>query len=244
MLHIFNRWFLWIILLGTLVALTGAILWDSRVRDQQSFDDTIAMESQVDEAGTRELDDTDNRRVSYVRSVLDTLQHDRARLPYYGELIRIYSDSGFYFEAAGFAEKRAEATGRSGDWKEAAGLYFDVVRQNRDEEIANRSARKAESMYIKALDYRPGDPDLKTDLAVVYMSLLKPEKSYEILNKVLENYPDHLRANFNIGVLLHQMGNADQSIAFFDRSLELAADPEWKTLVQDYLDRHHHELHH
>ncbi|TVQ71451.1 MAG: hypothetical protein EA363_05950 [Balneolaceae bacterium] len=247
----FNRGFLAVVSLLTISALVLAIYWDSKetagpgrsaqhpTPDRTANDVPSGRNEAPDSLQPEEKD-----RIAYVTSVLDTLALQRARLPYYGELIRIYSGAGHYRDAANWGARRARLTGNHADYLHAAELHVAAARQKNEEERIKEEAKKAEEMYIGALKLKPDDPDVLTDLAVVYMSLLQPETSYSMLEQALRVDPDHVRASFNMGVLMHQLGNISESIPFFERSLMLSEDPEWEAVVQGYLDRHHHELSH
>ncbi len=247
----FNRWFLVVVTLATFTALALAIFMDSRDPAGQQYqfnerpDGMAGAETSYGRADApARLGPDDQERIAYVTSVLDTLSLERARLPYYGELIRIYSGTGHFGPAAIWAGERARQTGLHSDLIHAAELHLSAMQQKNEEHLIKEEAKKAKEMYINALALKPDDPDVLTDLAVVYMSLLLPETSHSMLEQALRIDPDHVRANFNMGVLLHQMGNIGESVPFFDRSLMLSDDPEWEAVVQGYLDRHHNELYH
>ena len=242
----FNRWFIVAVLLVTIGSLVFVIYQDSRDRSGTDLNNQTPPADDYKKAGEpTEPSKIDYERVAYVITVLDTLKNPREKLPYLGELVMRYSDAGQFGNAAVYAQNRAVITGEAHDWKEAGDLYLEQVRRGVEEEISKNTGKKAESMYIEALERKPGDTDLKTDLAVVYMSLLKPDKSYETLMQVLEKEPDHIRANFNAGVLLHQMGNTEQSISYFDRATVLAdEETHWKEMIQGYLNQYHQEIYH
>ncbi len=250
----FNRWFLSVVITLTLAGLGLAIYLDAQWNILESEVDSLPareaaknsteyVESEEQNV-LRELTETDERRIFHINSVLDTLTDTRDRLPYYGELILVHTKAGEYEKAAFWAEKRALQTEHFSDFMHAASLYFSVAQQENDEAYAKESAYKAKEMYIGALDVKPNDPDVLTDLAVVYMSLLQPDKSYAKLEKAREVDPEHIRAHFNTGVLLHQIGNIRESIPFLERSRVLAENSDWEAIVQKYLDRHHHEIYH
>ncbi len=247
----FNRVFLAVVSLLTISALVLVIYLDSmesagpyKSAQNAAPDRTVNdVPSGMTEAPAS-LQPEERDRIAYVTSVLDTLALQRARLPYYGELIRIYSGAGHYRDAARWGARRARVTGAHADYLHAAELHMAAARQKNEKERIKEEAKKAEEMYIRALKLKPDDPDVLTDLAVVYMSLLQPDASYSMLEQALRVDPDHVRASFNMGVLMHQLGNISESIPFFERSLMLSEDPEWEAVVQGYLDRHHHELYH
>jgi tetratricopeptide (TPR) repeat protein len=247
----FNRWFPIVVIAATMSALALVIYLDKK----ESGDEQPAVDGFLsgtvgdpDRASGPEvpvpLSPQEHERIGYVLSVLDTLENSRARLPFYGELIRTYTEAGHLDSAAHWAGQRARQTGMHEDLLLTAELHLAAMQQKKEESHIKEEAKKAKEMYISALKLKPEDPDVLADLAVVYMSLLQPEASFSRLEQALKTDPDHLRANFNMGVLLHQMGNISESIPFFDRSLSLSEDPEWEAVVQSYLDRHHNELFH
>ncbi len=247
----FNRWFLSVVILMTISALVMVIYLDSRENASEQLDLSAPRTATSGRSLNTDsllqpvpVPDHEVERIEYAASVLDTLTNTRARLPYYGEIIRIYSGARNYDAAAKWAGLRARQTGEREDMLHAAQLHLAAMQQKNEDYLIKEEAKKAKEMYISALELKPDDPDVLTDLAVVHMSLLQPEESYSRLAQALRTDPDHLRANFNMGVLLHQMGSISESIPFFNRSLALTDDPDWEVVVQDYLDRHHNELFH
>ncbi len=260
----FNRWFLAIVSILTVCGLLLVIFFDRRA-DSTSDVPPIGAEDDVHaDAPSRVNPHTEQPRIApyteqpvrstlsqtaedrrdYILAVLDTLAVERTRLPYMGELIRLYSDASMYADASHWAAKRARQTREFSDYIHSAELAMAHFQQENNEEHRNGAAILAKEMYISALELEPENPDVLTDLAAVYMSLLQPEKSYETLIRALNADAGHVRAHFNTGVLLHQMGNASESIPFFERALRLTRDPEWEARIQGYLDRHHTELYH
>jgi tetratricopeptide (TPR) repeat protein len=62
---------------------------------------------------------------------------------------------------------------------------------------------EARLSYEEAIETIPGDPNILTDLAVVYRNLGKPERALEILAQVIEGAPDHWQAVYNRVIVLH-----------------------------------------
>ncbi|MDI6401560.1 hypothetical protein QLX67_06095 [Balneolaceae bacterium ANBcel3] len=183
-------------------------------------------------------------RIKHLKSVLDTLEKPRVRMPYYGEIIRVYVQLEQYDKAGRVALKRARLSEQASDWKESGDYFFEAATRTDSEDFRKDTARKAKSMYITALEIKPGDPEIKTDLAVVYMSLLEPEESFLLLENVLMNNPDHIRANFNMGVLMLQIGRASEAIPFFEHARDRSVHTEWEESIRTYLDVHHHDIYH
>lgn len=71
-------------------------------------------------------------------------------------------------------------------------LYFDAARW-----------QESRLWYERALELVDGDPNLLTDLAVVYRNLKQPEKALELLDRTTEISPDHWQAWYNKVVVQH-----------------------------------------
>ena len=249
-----NRWFL-MAAIAMLTLLLGLLIYfDSREKlypDEASavptalgLSEGISSTSTDGSGYAPRLSENDMQRIAYVHSVLDTLNSLRSRLPYFGELIHIHKRAGQYQKAAYYSAERAVLTDEAGDWLQAGTLKMQAVRSAADGQLVEQGAALALEYFGHALRLSPDDPDISTDLAVVHMSLLKPERSLQILRDVIEKHPEHVRATFNMAVLMHQTGRTEESVAYFERALALSEDGEWARRVQLYLDDfHHHTLH-
>ncbi len=96
-------------------------------------------------------------------------------------------------------------------------IYYDAERW-----------QEARMWYERARELEAPDPNLDTDLAVVYRSLGQPEKALEMLDEAIETEPDHWQAWYNKVVILHfDLHRHDEAAAALARLEELAsADPE------------------
>jgi tetratricopeptide (TPR) repeat protein len=70
-------------------------------------------------------------------------------------------------------------------------LYFDASRW-----------QEAEIWYKRALEGTPDDPNIITDLAVVYRNLKQPQRSLELLDRAIGIRGDHWQAWYNKVVIL------------------------------------------
>ncbi len=93
-------------------------------------------------------------------------------------------------------------------------LYFDAT-----------SWPQARTWYERALEAEPGDPDVLTDLAVVYRNLQQPERALELLEDAVEIRSDHWQAWYNRVVVLHfDLHRHDDAAAALARLEALAGD--------------------
>jgi tetratricopeptide (TPR) repeat protein len=56
--------------------------------------------------------------------------------------------------------------------------------------------------YERSLQAAPGDPNVLTDLAVVYRNLKESERAVQLLDEVLAGHPEHWQALYNKVVIL------------------------------------------
>jgi tetratricopeptide (TPR) repeat protein len=71
-------------------------------------------------------------------------------------------------------------------------LYFDAGRW-----------QESRMWYERALSIEGGDPNVITDLAVVYRNLDQPERALELLVSAVEAQPGHWQAWYNRVIVLH-----------------------------------------
>lgn len=108
-------------------------------------------------------------------------------------------------------------------------LYFDAARWD-----------DARSWYEKALPMEPANPDVLTDLAVVYRNLRLPDKSLELLDRSVKIKPEHWQAWYNKVVVLHyDLHRHDEAVAALQRLKEIKAGgaelPDLTALERDVM---------
>ncbi|MDO9108190.1 MAG: PIN domain-containing protein [Coriobacteriia bacterium] len=84
---------------------------------------------------------------------------------------------------------------------------------------------RASTFYERYVALQPDNMDAATDLAAAYFSSGKTDQAILAVNSVLAKYPEHVKANFNLGVMLWQ-GKGDLAAAKkqFQRVVELTVD--------------------
>ena len=81
---------------------------------------------------------------------------------------------------------------------------------------------EARDWYEKSLLTVPGDPDILTDLAVVYRNLGQPQRAIELLDEALAAEPEHWQAIFNkVIVFQFDIHDHDQAATNLRTLLEL-----------------------
>lgn len=104
----------------------------------------------------------------------------------------------------------------SNAWAELGNLYFDAG----NHQGAIRS-------YLEYLELEPGDPNVLTDLGVMYRRNGQPEQAVASFDKAIAADPSHQQSRFNKGiVLMQELGQAEAAIKAWRELLTI--NPEFR----------------
>ena len=148
-----------------------------------------------------------------------------ARLERQEDLVRLYAQASAFPQAARVQQEVAEAQPTALAWADAGSFYLAAMFGTQGPDRA-AFARQAAAAYERSLDLEAGDLDVKTDLATAYLNdAQNPMLAVQTVKDVLAANPDHVRANFNYGLMLAQINRTDQALEQFDKVVALT-DPE------------------
>jgi hypothetical protein len=98
-------------------------------------------------------------------------------------------------------------------------------------------AQKGIEYYAKYLEYVPDDGDARTDMAVLYFVSGSTDRAIQEVTTVITANPDHLEANFNLGIFYWQGRRAYEDAARqIMKAVDIASsssDPHTQLVVQD-----------
>ena len=96
-------------------------------------------------------------------------------------------------------------------WVELGNLYFDSDRP-----------QEAIEAYRQYLATKPDNPDVRTDMGVMYRKLGQSDKALEEFGKAAQSDPKHANSRYNIGiVLLHDKQNIRAAIKAWEEVLKI-----------------------
>lgn len=134
----------------------------------------------------------------------------------------IFADSlALLFKEGSKLDSAAKYTELASSGNETIGdAYYDAYTFAVDAEKANRLGEKARFYYSKVLAEDARRLDLKTKIAMTYVSSDNPMSGIMMLREVLESDPQNEEALFNLGVLSIQSGQYKNAIERFNTLLE------------------------
>lgn len=93
----------------------------------------------------------------------------------------------------------------------------------------------AAELYRRALAIDASDPNIRVDYGAVLHGMGLPQRALEEFGVVLKTNPRHPIANFNIGIVHHDIGNADSAKIYFKRYLEIEPNGPASQNARDFL---------
>jgi tetratricopeptide (TPR) repeat protein len=131
--------------------------------------------------------------------------------------------------AAHYAEQKAMKEETEKNWNQAAYRYFDAFQAAPDSGLRAHMVSLAIASYQKVLDLNPDNLDAKTDLGLCYAEGTgNPMQGIQLLLGVVEKNPNHVNAQFNLGILSVRSGQYEKAVDRFNKVL--AIDPTRKEM--------------
>jgi len=127
-------------------------------------------------------------------------------------LASLYKDAGQFDSAAWFAEKAATFFNNKESLLKAGNSYYDAYTFALDPKKQGEMAEKTRFFYGKVLEAEPGNLDVKTKVAMTYLSSQNPMQGILMLREVLETDPKNEQALFNMGMLSIQSSQYERAV--------------------------------
>lgn len=161
-------------------------------------------------------------QVAALEEAIDTAGNDAERLAARRDLISLLIRNGAFARAGELQAAVAEAEPTADAWADAGSFFLAQMLRSEDAPSRTELARRAVDAYERSLEIDPADLDVRTDLATAYLNDgQNPMKAVETVKQVLEEAPEHVRARFNYGLMLTQIGRAEQAYEQFERVVML-----------------------
>jgi outer membrane protein len=126
-------------------------------------------------------------------------------------LANLYRAAGKFDSAAWFAGEASKFFNTTESWIKAGDNYYQAYTFALDQGKQSQLAEKARQFFKKVLDANPKNLDVKTKLAMTYVSS-NPMQGVTMLREVLAEDPKNEAALLNMGMLSIQSGQYERAV--------------------------------
>jgi Flp pilus assembly protein TadD len=150
----------------------------------------------------------------------------RERLPkeknaiFADSLANLYGEAGKFDSAAWFAEEASKFFNTTESWIKAGDHYYQAYTFALDQARQNQLAEKAREFFKKVLDANPKNLEVKTKLAMTYLSD-SPMQGVLMLREVLAEDPKNELALLNMGMLSIQSGQHERAVGRLEELIKI-----------------------
>jgi tetratricopeptide (TPR) repeat protein len=112
-------------------------------------------------------------------------------------------------------------------WVELGNLYFDTDQP-----------KEAIEAYGRYLAVKPDNPDVRTDMGIMYRKLGQFDRAVEEFRKAARSDPKHVNSRYNIGlVLLHDKGDIQGAIKAWEEYLKVDPNSEKSQRIRSQIEK-------
>lgn len=140
------------------------------------------------------------------------------------EIASLYSKAGKFDSSAFFLEKAAIKIETAESWEKVGIAYYDAYSFAMNEEKVAYLAEKTRTYLNKVLEKDPKRNDLKSKIAMTYVSSSNPMQGITLLREILEEDPTNEDGLFNMGVLSMQSGQYKRAAERFEELVRYHPD--------------------
>ena len=112
-------------------------------------------------------------------------------------------------------------------WVELGNLYFDTDQP-----------KEAIDAYSRYLAVKPDNPDVRTDMGIMYRRLGQFDRALEEFRKAAQTDPKHVNSRYNIGlVLLHDKQDMQGAIKAWEEYLKVDPNSERAKRIKSQIEK-------
>jgi outer membrane protein len=135
-------------------------------------------------------------------------------------LSKIYQELGKFDSAAIILGKAADLNEDSALDEAAGTAYYEAFSFALDKEKVSITAEQTRKFLNQVLEKDPGRLDLKTKVAMTYVSSANPMEGITMLREILEQDPQNEDGLFNMGILSMQSGQYKKAAERFEELIK------------------------
>ncbi|MFN3998767.1 tetratricopeptide repeat protein [Algoriphagus sp.] len=179
----------------------------------------------VSELHANELSSDNQSQADQLKSTLTASGEPSERIDAAKTLASIYQNGGMFDSAAYFLGKAVEL--KSTDLlliEEAGKAYYEAFSFALDKAKVEDLAEKTRTYLNQVLDKDPSRLDLKTKVAMTYVSSANPMQGITMMREILEADPQNEDGLFNMGILSMQSGQYKRAAERFEELVKYHPD--------------------
>lgn len=151
-------------------------------------------------------------RIAATRTKYETAEETEKSAIFADSLSQWYEKAGKLDSAAWYAEEAATFFNTQESWIKAGNQYYQAYNLAIDKGKQAQMAAKAQEVYGHVLENDPNNLDVKTKLAMTWVSSSNPMQGITMLREVLAQNPKHEEALYDMGMLSYQSGQYGKAI--------------------------------
>jgi tetratricopeptide (TPR) repeat protein len=160
-------------------------------------------------------------RISNLRAKYQPNTQEEKNAIFADSLTNLYAEAGKFDSAAWFAEEASEFFNSVESWTKAGDNYYQAYTFALEQPKQNAWAAKTQEFYGKVLKENPKNLNVKTKMAMTYLSSQSPMQGILMLREVIAEDPNNELALFNLGMLSIQSGQYDKAIDRLEELIKL-----------------------
>ncbi|WP_339875477.1 tetratricopeptide repeat protein [uncultured Algoriphagus sp.] len=215
-----------VIAVGGLYALPSVVVDNESKADGVSQENPPASTSSTDPVAMHETELSPDQRVQINTLKLQIAENSsKEKLKSSTEeLAAIYQELGKYDSAGYYLSLAADQQSNMELAEKAGNAYYEAFSFALDPEKVNSTAEQTRKYLTMVLDNDPTRLDLKTKVAMTYVSSSNPMQGITMLREILEQDPQNEDGLFNMGVLSMQSGQYKRAIERFEELIQYHPD--------------------
>jgi tetratricopeptide (TPR) repeat protein len=152
------------------------------------------------------------RLISQLKKEYDKSTEKEKNAIFADSLANLYRAANQFDSAGWYAEKAAGTLNTIESWVKAADNYYQAYTLALNQAKQQSLAEKAQELYGRVMQRDPENLEVKTKMAMTYLTSSNPMQGITMLREVLVKDPDNELALFNMGMLSIQSGQYDRAV--------------------------------
>lgn len=136
----------------------------------------------------------------------------------------LYTQAGLFDSAAWYSERAATFFNTTESFLKAGNSYYEAYTFAMNGEKQNQLAEKTREWLGKVLSAEPKNLEVKTKIAMTYVSSASPMQGISMMREVLAEDPKNEFALYNMGMLSIQSGQYDRAIERLEELVQVNAN--------------------